>query len=59
MLNFISKLIEFMEVLVEFGFDWLVVKKFWGLVWELYWIGFGSLFGLLVIYFFFVLVLVK
>ena len=39
--------------------DWPVVKKIWGFAWDLHWIGFGILFGLLAIYSFLALVLVN
>ncbi|KAJ7365052.1 hypothetical protein OS493_007694 [Desmophyllum pertusum] len=35
------------DALAEPGPDWPVAKKLWGLAWELHWIGFGVLFGLL------------
>ncbi|KAJ7365038.1 hypothetical protein OS493_007679 [Desmophyllum pertusum] len=47
------------DALAEPGPDWPVAKKLWGLAWELHWIGFGVLFGLLAIHSLFALVLVK
>ena len=36
--------------LAEPGPDWPVAKRIWGLAWEMHWIGFGVLFGLLAIH---------
>ena len=57
--NSTSKSTEPTEALAEPGPDWPVAKKLWGLAWELHWIGFGSLFGLLAIHSFLALVLAK
>ena len=40
----------FTEALAEPGPDWPVARKIWGVTWELHWIGFGALFGLLAIH---------
>ena len=47
------------DALAEPGPDWPVAKKIWGLAWDLHWIGFGILFGLLAIHSFIALVLVN
>lgn len=38
------------ETLPEPGPDWPVAREIWGQAWELHWIGFGILFGLLAIH---------
>jgi len=38
------------EDLAEPGPDWPVARTIWGLAWELHWIGFGALFGLLALH---------
>ena len=38
------------DALAEPGPDWPVAKKIWGLAWELHWVGFGILFGLLAVH---------
>ena len=47
------------EALAEPGPDWPIAKKVWGLAWELHWIGFGVLFGLLAIHSLLALALAK
>ena len=47
------------EALAEPGPDWPVAKKLWGVAWELHWIGFGGLFGLLAIHSLLALLLAK
>ena len=46
------------EALAEPGPDWPVARTIWGLAWELHWIGFGALFGLLALHSFIALALV-
>ncbi|KAL9976227.1 hypothetical protein ACROYT_G013499 [Oculina patagonica] len=46
------------EALAEPGPDWPVAKKIWGLAWEMHWIGFGVLFGLVAIHSLIALVMV-
>ncbi|KAL9976226.1 hypothetical protein ACROYT_G013498 [Oculina patagonica] len=47
------------EAMPEPGPDWPVAKKIWGLAWEMHWIGFGVLFGLLAIHSLITLALAK
>ena len=47
------------EALAEPGPDWPFAKAIWGVAWEMHWIGFGVLFGLLAIYSLIALVLVS
>ena len=46
------------EALAEPGPDWPVAKKIWGLAWEMHWVGFGALFGMVAIHSLIALVMV-
>ena len=60
MSNSTSKPVELpTRVMAEPGPDWPVAKRIWGLAWELHWIGFGVLFGLLAIHSFVAIAMVK
>ena len=51
MSNFASKSVEqpTTAAVAEPGPDWPIAKKIWGLAWELHWVGFGILFGLVAV----------